>query len=160
MSFVEQDDILKLAEGVVRAIFKELVGAELPAFKRMPYDVAMRDYGIDKPDIRFEMFVKDLTSLVHGQAATADFPLFRDAELVLALAVPTYGALSSKKLKDLEKKAKTDTGASAMIWAKCVDLKAGKLESSAKKCVASRRRRRRRARASSRSRLLATNRAP
>ena len=119
----------------MRAIFKELVGAELPAFKRMPYDVAMRDYGIDKPDIRYEMFVKDLTSLVHGQAATADFPLFRDAELVLALAVPTYGTLSSKKLKDLEKKAKTDTGASAMIWAKCVDLKAGKLESSAKKCV-------------------------
>ena len=55
MSFVTQEDVLSTFEGLIRKVFKELAGADLPPFPRMEYVDAMRDYGIDKPDLRFDM---------------------------------------------------------------------------------------------------------
>ena len=131
MSFVTQEDVLNTFEGLIRRLFKEIVGHEFPPFRRMPYSEAMRDYGIDKPDLRYDMKLTDLTDLVKGQSGTSGFPLFADNELVLAIAVPTLGTWGNKKIKALEKRAKTEAGAAAMVWVKYE--KAGKVDSSAKK---------------------------
>ena len=138
MSFVTQEDVLSTFEGLIRKVFKELAGADLPPFPRMEYVDAMRDYGIDKPDLRFDMKLADLTGLVQGQAGCASFPMFSGAGLVVAIAVPTLGTWGNKKIKALEKKAKTEAGASAMIWLKCEKVEGCtaetcKVDSSAKK---------------------------
>src|SRR5438105_7768383 len=59
MSFVEQEDILKTFEGLIRNLFQSVKGLSLPQLHRMTFADAMRDYGNDKPDLRFEMKIKD-----------------------------------------------------------------------------------------------------
>lgn len=65
------------------------------------------------------MKLADLTALVQAQAGCASFPMFKDAGLVVAIAVPTMGTLGGKKVKALEKRAKAEAGAKAMVWLKC-----------------------------------------
>lgn len=55
MSFVEEEDIWSMTEGLMKEIFKDIKGIELPEFKRIPYDTCMEKYGSDKPDLRFDM---------------------------------------------------------------------------------------------------------
>ena len=73
------------------------------------------------------MKLKDLTALVQSQAGTAEFPMFKEAGLVIGISVPTLGTWGNKKIKALEMRAKTEAGAKAMIWLKCEDLAAGKV---------------------------------
>src|SRR5436189_2390493 len=61
MAFVEQEDILNMFEGMIKSIFKKVRGLELPKFTRMTYADALKYYGVDKPDTRFEMKLVDLT---------------------------------------------------------------------------------------------------
>ena len=61
MSFITQEDILNLFEGLIRHLFKTVKGIELPSVPRMTYDDAMKHYGSDKPDTRFEMKFVELT---------------------------------------------------------------------------------------------------
>jgi aspartyl-tRNA synthetase len=98
MSFVEQEDILHMFEGMIKYIFKEVKGIDYPeAVQRMSWEDAMWNYGNDKPDIRFGMKLanlkkpgsvykdkQDLHELING----ADFKVFDEAETVLAIAVP------------------------------------------------------------------------
>src|SRR6185436_5383930 len=76
MSFVEQDDILKTFEGLVKSLFKTIKGIELEKVPRMSYDDAMKYYGIDKPDTRFEMKIVEMNYVVKGKG----FKVFDDAE--------------------------------------------------------------------------------
>lgn len=55
MSFVDEEDIWSMTEGLMKEIFKDIKGIELPEFKRIPYDTCMERYGSDKPDLRFDM---------------------------------------------------------------------------------------------------------
>lgn len=55
MSFVDEEDIWYMTEGLMKEIFKDIKGIDLPAFKRIPYDTCMEKYGSDKPDLRFDM---------------------------------------------------------------------------------------------------------
>ena len=55
MSFVDEEDIWSMTEGLMKEIFKDIKGIDLPAFKRIPYDTCMEKYGSDKPDLRFDM---------------------------------------------------------------------------------------------------------
>lgn len=55
MSFVDEEDIWSMTEGLMKKIFKDIKGIELPEFKRIPYDTCMEKYGSDKPDLRFDM---------------------------------------------------------------------------------------------------------
>ena len=55
MSFVDEEDIWSMTEGLIKEIFKDIKGIELPEFKRIPYDTCMEKYGSDKPDLRFDM---------------------------------------------------------------------------------------------------------
>lgn len=76
MSFVEQDDVMALNEGLVAHVFKEVLGHEVKLpIRRMPFKEAMEKYGSDKPDLRFGMEITDLSETVR----TVDFKVFSDA---------------------------------------------------------------------------------
>ena len=81
MSFVEQDDILNTLENLTRHLLKTVINVELKDFPRMTFDEAMRDYENDKPDIRFDMKLKNINAVAQNKG----FKVFDEAELVLAL---------------------------------------------------------------------------
>src|SRR5690606_30849952 len=81
LTFVEQEDILKIFEGLVRHLFKNIKGVILNDFPRMDYADAMRLYGSDKPDIRFDMKFVEINELVQEKG----FSVFDKAELVVAI---------------------------------------------------------------------------
>jgi aspartyl-tRNA synthetase len=101
-SFLSQEDIMQLMEGLIRHIFKVAVGVELPnPFPRMSYAEAMRRYASDKPDLRIALELVDVADLV----ADCDFKVFAGpakdpAGRVAALRVPGGGALSRKEIDD------------------------------------------------------------
>ena len=101
-SFLAQEDIMRLMEGLVRHVFRDAIGAELPdPFPRMTFAEAMRRYGSDKPDLRIALELKDVADLVRG----SDFKVFagpaNDPQgRVVALRVPAGGALTRKDIDD------------------------------------------------------------
>jgi aspartyl-tRNA synthetase len=97
MAFVEQEDILQTFEGLTKHLFKTILNADLPAFKRMDYATAMAKYGSDKPDIRFGMEFKDCAAFAKGQG----FKIFDDAEAVIAIVVPGQAEYTRKQLDAL-----------------------------------------------------------
>jgi aspartyl-tRNA synthetase len=86
MSFVEQDDVIEVGEAVVRSIWAGVLGHEIGPVPRMTYAEAMRRYGSDKPDLRFDLEISDLTSYF----AKTDFRVFQ-AEHVGAVVMPGGG---------------------------------------------------------------------
>ena len=111
MSFIEQDDILQMFEGLIRYIFKEVKGIEYSEkIQRMTWEDAMWIYGNDKPDIRFGMKVSNLKSVFKRKGAieadgfliaNAGFPVFDNAETVLAIAVPGGASWTRKQFDEL-----------------------------------------------------------
>ena len=105
MSFVEQEDILQTFEGLVKYIFKEVKNIDYTEkVERMSWDDAMWNYGNDKPDIRFEMKVANLK--VEGknlfeELNQTDFPVFNNAETVVAISVPGCSDYSRKQTDEL-----------------------------------------------------------
>ncbi len=101
-SFLDELEIREIMEGLVRAMFRDALGVELPApFPVMTYTDAMRDYGSDKPDLRVALKLTELTDLMK----TVDFKLFRAAAeqaggRVAALSVPGGATLSRKEIDD------------------------------------------------------------
>ena len=106
MSFVEQEDILKIVEGLMRRIWKEVLNIEVPPIARMTYAEAMQRFGSDRPDLRFGMELKDIADL----AARTDFGVFKGAlasgGMVKAICVPGGGALTRKETDGLAEWAK------------------------------------------------------
>jgi aspartyl-tRNA synthetase len=85
MSFIDRDDVIKVVEGCVRRIWKEILGQDIPnPIPHMEYDEAMNSYGSDRPDLRFGMKLHDITALGH----TTDFGVFKNAPMVKCIAVP------------------------------------------------------------------------
>lgn len=97
MSFVTQEDILNTFEGLAKHIFKTVKGLDLPDFPRMTYADAMRFYGNDKPDTRFGMKFVELTAEVKGKG----FPVFDEAELVVAINAKGCAGYTRKQLDEL-----------------------------------------------------------
>ena len=97
MAFVEQDDILQTFEGMTKAVFREVLGLELPDFRRMPYAEAMQRFGSDKPDLRFGMEFCYLKELTTG----AGFPVFDQAETVIAINATGCAEYTRKQLDEL-----------------------------------------------------------
>ena len=96
MSFVTEEQIFATMEGLVCRIWKELLGVELPRpFARMPYDEAMGKYGVDKPDLRFDLPLTDVTEVCKKHDG-AGIPLFKSAVdqggIVKALRLPVKDA--------------------------------------------------------------------
>ena len=97
MSFVEREDILNMFEGLMRHLFKECLDFELGALPRMSYDDAIKYYGSDKPDLRFDLKFVDL-NILKGYG----FPVFDEAELVTGFIVKGLESrFSNKELNEL-----------------------------------------------------------
>jgi aspartyl-tRNA synthetase len=105
MSFVEQEDILQMFEKLIKYIFKEVKNIDYSGkVDRMSWEDAMWSYGNDKPDIRFDMKVKNLKSenkIFLETLAKGEFAVFNDAETILAIAVPGCGDYSRKQTDEL-----------------------------------------------------------
>jgi len=105
MSFVEQEDILQMFEGLVKYIFKEVKGIEYnEPVARMSWEDAMWNYGNDKPDIRFEMKVKNLKSenkIFLETLKNSEFAVFNEAETLVAISVPGCSDYSRKQTDEL-----------------------------------------------------------
>lgn len=113
MSFVEQEDILKTFEGLIQYLFKSVKSVVLPPLQRMTYADAMRDYGNDKPDLRFEMKIKELSQIVKGK----NFKVFDEAEAVLAISVKGASSWTRKQLDELTDWVKRpQIGAGGLIY--------------------------------------------
>ncbi len=116
MAFVEQEDILNVFEGLTRHLLKEIKGIEVEKFPRMTYEHAMKTYGNDKPDIRFEMKFGELNEVAQHKG----FPVFNAAELVVGIAVPGAGEYTRKEIDGLIDWVKRpQIGASGMVYVKC-----------------------------------------
>lgn len=114
MSFVDENGVMDMAEGLMRHIFKKVMQRELPeTFPRMTYDEAMARYGVDKPDTRFGLELHDITGIVRD----SEFKLFRDAKLVKAMAVPGGESMTRKEIDDLTEFVKI-YGAKGLAWIK------------------------------------------
>lgn len=116
MAFVEQEDILNMFEGLTRHLLKEIKGIEVDKFPRITYDYAMKTYGNDKPDIRFEMKFGELNAVAQHK----DFPVFNSAELVVGIAAPGCANYTRKEIDALIDWVKRpQIGASGMVYVKC-----------------------------------------
>ncbi len=119
MAFVEREDILQAFEGMAKHLFKAILNKEFnEPFLRMSYDDAMRDYGCDKPDLRFDMKFVELTALVQGQG----FKVFDDAELIVAIK-PTGAANWTRKQTDalIDFVKRPQIGASGIVFVRWAD---------------------------------------
>ena len=113
MSFITQEDILNIFEGLVRTLFKNVKGIDLVEVPRMTYAEAMRLYGSDKPDTRFGMEFVELTNLVKGK----NFPVFEQAELVVGINAKNCAAYTRKQLDELTDFIKRpQIGATGLIY--------------------------------------------
>ena len=115
MSFIEQEDILNTFEGLTRHLLQELKGVELEEFPRMTYDNAMRLYGSDKPDIRFEMTFTELNEMTQGK----EFVVFDSAELVVGICAKGAAEYTRKQLDKLtDFVRRPQIGAKGVIYCK------------------------------------------
>lgn len=118
MSFVEQKDILNTFEGLVRYLFKEVKGVEIADIPQMDYAEAIRLYGNDKPDIRFDMQFVELNDVAQNKG----FNVFDSAELVVGINAKGAANYSRKELDKLtEFVKKPQVGAKGLVYVKCND---------------------------------------
>lgn len=117
MSFVDQEDVLDIFEGMSRHLFKEVLGVELPEkLPQMTWHDAMRLYGSDKPDLRFGMEFVELDDVLKG---TGTFPVFNDAAYIGGICVPGCANYSRKQLDELTDFVKRpQVGAKGLVYVK------------------------------------------
>ena len=127
MSFVEQEDVLQVFEGMSRHLFKELKGIDIPALPRMTWADAMKFYGSDKPDTRFEMTFVELKNLQPDNASSEivesifpeGFAVFDSAQYVGAICCPGQAVLTRKQLDQITDFVKRpQIGAKGMVYAR------------------------------------------
>lgn len=115
MSFVEQEDILNMFEGLVKHLFKATKGIDLDDFPRMPYSEAMARYGSDKPDTRFGMEFVDL----NDQTKNKGFNVFDKVEQVLGITAKGCAEYTRKQLDELTEWVKRpQIGATGLVYCK------------------------------------------
>lgn len=115
MSFVEQEDILQTFEGLTKHLFKTVKGIDIPEIPRMSYADAMKYYGNDKPDTRFEMKLVEFNSVTKGK----NFKVFDDAELVVAICATGAAEYTRKQLDELTEWVKRpQIGATGLVYAR------------------------------------------
>jgi len=116
MAFIEQEDILMAFEGLTKHLLKEINGVEVEKFPRILYDDAMRLYGNDKPDIRFDMKFGELNDVTQHK----EFKVFNSAELVVGIAVPGGNNYTRKEIDKLIAWVKRpQVGALGMVYCRC-----------------------------------------
>jgi aspartyl-tRNA synthetase len=113
MAFITQEDILSTFEGLIRHLFKAVKGIDMPSVPRMNYAEAMKFYGSDKPDTRFEMKFVEITNLTKGK----NFPVFETAEFVVGICATGCAEYTRKQLDELTEYVKRpQVGAKGLIY--------------------------------------------
>jgi aspartyl-tRNA synthetase len=113
MSFITQEDVLNMFEGLVRHLFKQVKGIELTNLARMSYADAMKYYGNDKPDTRFEMKFTELNEVTKGK----DFAVFNDAQLIVGICAKGCAEYTRKQLDELTEFVKRpQLGAKGLVY--------------------------------------------
>ena len=127
MSFVEQEDVLQVFEGMSRHLFKELKGIDIPALPRMTWADAMKFYGSDKPDTRFDMKFVELKNLQQDNASTEivesifpeGFGVFDSAKYIGAICCEGQAVLTRKQIDQLTDFVKRpQIGAKGLVYAR------------------------------------------
>jgi len=119
MSFVDEDEVIAVTEGMMQKLLKDVMGieTEIP-FERMTYDEALKTYGTDKPDTRFAMKISDFSEDV----ANSEFKIFsstvKKGGAVLGIKVPGQGTIGRGAIDRLEERVKKETGAAGLIYIK------------------------------------------
>lgn len=116
MSYVEQEDVIQMFEGLVKHIFKYVKGIEFnEPFQRMTWHDAMKYYGSDKPDVRFDMKFVDITDLVKGKG----FVVMDDAESTIGICAKGCAGYTRKQTDELTDFVKRpQIGAKGLVWVK------------------------------------------
>ncbi|MFH0867404.1 MAG: aspartate--tRNA ligase [Bacteroidota bacterium] len=115
MAFVTQEDVLNTFEGLAKHLFKNVRGIDVKDFPRISYADAMKYYGSDKPDIRFEMKFVELNDIVKGK----NFKVFDEAEHIIGICVNGCGEYSRKQLDELTEFVKRpQIGANGLVYVK------------------------------------------
>jgi aspartyl-tRNA synthetase len=119
LSFIEQEDIFEIYEGMIKQLFKEVKGIDIKEVPRMTYADAMKFYGSDKPDIRFDMKFVELKSPETDLTSGKNFVVFDSAEMVVGICVKGQAEMTRKQLDELtEFVKKPQIGAKGLVWAK------------------------------------------
>ena len=116
MSFVERDDVLDTFEGLAKYLFRQIKGMEFnEPFIKMPFSEAMENYGNDKPDLRFGMKIRDISTLVKGHG----FSVFDSSEYIGAICAPGCSEYSRKQTDELtEFVRRPQIGAKGLVYLK------------------------------------------
>lgn len=115
MAFVTQEDILNTFEGLAKHLFKSVKGIDIIDFPRMTYANAMKYYGSDKPDTRFDMKFVELNDVVKGK----EFKVFDEAEIVVGICAKGAAEYTRKQLDELTDFVKRpQIGASGLVYAR------------------------------------------
>ena len=126
MSFVDQDDVITMATGLTRHLFKTILDVEFSEdFPQLNYYDAMERYGSDKPDIRFGLELKEMADYVSASDFNAFKSVLDNKGRVKGLVCPNSENYSRKVIDELTELMKTYYGAKGLAWLKCKD---GKLD--------------------------------
>lgn len=118
MSFVNQDDVLNSFEGLIKHLFSSIKNIKLDKFPRMSYDEAIKNYGTDKPDLRYEMKFVELNDITQHK----DFNIFNSAELVVGFVVKSGNSFSRKDLdKYTDWVKRPQIGAAGLVYMRVQD---------------------------------------
>ena len=121
MAFADEADVFSIGEGLMAEVWREVLGAELPTpFPRLTWAEAMLRYGTDKPDLRFDLPIIDVTEALQ----TLDFRVFQQtagtAQRIRGIRIPGGAALSRRELDELQDVARRG-GAPGVLWVKRSD---------------------------------------
>ena len=115
MSFVNQEDVFQQFEGLMKRIFSKFLGSDTTTFDRMTYESAIEKYGTDKPDLRYELLINNISDEVKGK----NFQIFDNNEISVCLKVEGKSDLSRKEIDEITDWVKRpQIGASGLLWIK------------------------------------------
>ena len=115
MSFVNQEDVFQQFEGLMKRIFSKFLGSDNVTFNRMTYESAIEKYGTDKPDLRYELLIHNISDEVKGK----NFQIFDNNEISVCLSVEGKSDLTRKEIDEITDWVKRpQIGASGLLWIK------------------------------------------
>ena len=115
MSFVNQEDVFQQFEGLMKRIFSKFLGSDNVTFNRMTYESTIEKYGTDKPDLRYELLINNISDEVKGK----NFQIFDNNEISVCLKVEGKSDLSRKEIDEITDWVKRpQIGASGLLWIK------------------------------------------
>jgi aspartyl-tRNA synthetase len=119
MSFVDEDDVMAMNEGVIRRIFKEIRGIDIPnPVPRISFEQAIDEYGIDRPDMRFEMKLKDISDIAKNSTFKVFTSTVEKGGIVKGLCAPGGAKYSRSDIEKTLTGFVADYGAKGLAWMK------------------------------------------